>query len=337
MRLIESAWLFCSAIQAFQCPAWSQNDDSSAILSLILNKHGHKTIPRRFRASTDSFVAHFDKYRAKPHLPPLAPPVMIGYPETLMSGSSQMALHQIRKLHEKRPLVVVDLRMESHGFINGLPVSFFCPKNWDRLDVPLEALEEDETKRFKSLKSRGWAALYRKLPQSENIGEPQIVWFTTVTTQAEALAKRGIRYERVPIPDHRRPRDEQVTQLMRLFDSMSKQAHWMHFHCQAGKGRTTTAMIMRDMYLNADTLGLEDILHRNYIFSTIHLDDLRMLAGSYRRPFVEERTLFLRAFYQYCRHRRSHRQDWSSFLVAQLDGALYRAVVINDHWLTMED
>lgn len=338
MRVLVSVSLFCSAIQALRCPRWSQNADQSAVRSLILNKYGYRITPRRYRASTDSFSKHFDTYLSKPHLPPLPPPAMVGYAETRMSGSSQFGLHQLKRLPRNLPLIVVDLRMEAHGFIDDLPVSFFCPKNWDRLDVPPRELAGQEQRDLKRLKKRGWVKAYRKLPNSETIGRPRIIRFKRVRTQAEALAHHGIRYERIPIPDHRRPRDEQITQLITLFEAMAAEPHWMHFHCQAGKGRTTTAMIMWDMFQNAGRLALEDILHRNYIYSKIHLDDLRSIEDSYRRPFVEERTLFLRAFYQYCRHRsRTTRGNWTSFLASQLDVLLYRAIVVAGHWMTLKE
>lgn len=292
-----------------RCPAWSQNSAGKATRELVINACGV-----RFRASTDAIEPHIQRYkRDLGRMPPFVP-LLDGYSAVKSSGSSQFCLgDQLRRLFSNinDPFVMVDLRMESHGFIDKLAVCFFCPKNWDLLRTAPDQIESREEADFAGL--TGPQRLYHKIKGTEWLIFKRIVSFSRAMTERQAMEAANIHYERIPIPDHQRPRDTEVEQLLDLFKRYPD--HWMHFHCKAGKGRTTTAMIMRDMWLNAKKISAADIIMRNSIFGAVDLLDLRKLRDSYRLPFAQERMVFLYAFYKFCL---SKQPSWLLFINTNL-------------------
>jgi hypothetical protein len=82
------------------------------------------------------------------------------------------------------------------------------------------------------------------------------------------------------------------------FDAARSPDTWLHFHCRAGDGRTTTFLVMHDIVCNAPHVTLDDILRRQYLLGGIDLD--KPPAGdSFAYPFSLERAAFVRRFYDY--------------------------------------
>lgn len=291
------------------CPKWSQNAAGGATRELIVNPCG-----RRYRASTDTIEQHIQRYKATlGRMPPFIPS-LAGYSAIKSSGSSQFCLgDHLRRLlltiHS--PFIMVDLRMESHGFLDTLAVSFFCPKNWDLLRTAPDQVEDRERADFARLK--GPQRVYFKMKRTEELIFGWPILLSQAMTEREAMKGANIHYERIPIPDHQKPRDTEVEQLLDLFKKYPD--NWMHFHCKAGKGRTTTAMIMRDMWLNAQKVSAADIIMRNSIFAAVDLLDLEKLRDTYRLPFAQERMIFLHAFYKFCL---SKQTSWLHFIQTNL-------------------
>ena len=75
-----------------------------------------------------------------------------------ISGSAQFSepqFHQLavtlRKLAKGRRIYVIDLRQESHVFINGNPISWFEAHNWANAGRTLAQIQREETLRFGGL------------------------------------------------------------------------------------------------------------------------------------------------------------------------------------------
>jgi hypothetical protein len=317
-------WLVLPLVCGAKCPRYSQNKRGDAIRILTTNSCG-VVMPHRFRASTDDIQGHLELYRKEIEEPRLVPSLK-GFEETRMSGSSQFCLgaRELFEFLKGQQATVIDLRMESHGFIDDLAVSFYCPYNWDRLRGRPSEMWKEEVKDFQELAQKGKVILYEKEHDKEGAicGGGKTVHFNTAYTEAQALQKEGIKYVRIFVPDHRRPRDREVDQLVDLF----ARNHWLHFHCKAGRGRTTTAMIMRDMVMNARDIALDDILMRNFIYSTL---DLSKFDGELvKRQYAEERLDFLGSFYNYCLERVPG-LSWSCYLRGRtnlLQGRMVRSL-----------
>ena len=213
--------------------------------------------------------------------------------ELHVSGSSQFSEKSLCVMIPAIPskdVTIVDLREESHGFVDGKAISWYYPKNWGNVGKSIKAISVDENERLKSLMSKSVTLIYRKslIPVPTTVSQVQ--------SEEEIVTKYGLKYYRFPITDHTRPKDEQVDQFVAM---MQKREGWMHFHCQAGKGRTTTVLAMYDMMINAKNKTFEEIISRQREIGGI---DLLAPAdvGEWKYPYLIERAEFIKKFYQYC-------------------------------------
>ena len=74
---------------------------------------------------------------------------------------------------------------------------------------------------------------------------------------------------------------------------------WAHFHCRAGKGRTTTFLVLYDMLRNAGRVSLKDIVDRQSVLAGDY--DLLKPEGEsgWKAAVFADRAAFVRAFYRY--------------------------------------
>ena len=82
-------------------------------------------------------------------------------------------------------------------------------------------------------------------------------------TEQQAAALFGLGYSRFASTDHTWPEPAEVDAFLQWQKNLPADA-WLHFHCQAGKGRTTAYMIMRDIWLNGQQDSLETICARQH-------------------------------------------------------------------------
>jgi hypothetical protein len=77
--------------------------------------------------------------------------------------------------------------------------------------------------------------------------------FPKYLTEKECVEYLGARYHRIAVTDINRPEDSDVDEFVKFFKKLKKkekrkgEKHWLHFHCLAGQGRTTTFMSMSEM------------------------------------------------------------------------------------------
>ena len=93
---------------------------------------------------------------------------------------------------------------------------------------------------------------------------------------------------------------------------------WAHFHCRAGKGRTTTFMVLYDMLRNARSVSLGDIVNRQSALAGDY-DLLKLDAeAGWKAAVFADRAAFVRAFYRYARANPGGQpQLWSEWLRSQ--------------------
>ena len=105
-------------------------------LSLIVNMENQKILPRNFRTTIDPYKNQQTTISKK------------GLSELHASASGQFSENGFNKIKEKvsaENIFVVDLREESHGFINGMAISWYEPNyNWGNKNKSLSEILEDE-------------------------------------------------------------------------------------------------------------------------------------------------------------------------------------------------
>lgn len=105
------------------------------------------TWPRHFRLATDAFSAESDGDRQALH-------ALRASGSGQPSGAAFSALYaRLREAAgEGVPIYLVDLRQESHGFVNdGVPVSWYAPHNWANLGCDAAAVSVREEEQLSAL------------------------------------------------------------------------------------------------------------------------------------------------------------------------------------------
>lgn len=268
---------------------------------LIINMWNEEELPKHFRMCIDTLR------QENTHLPSLT-----GLKELRASGSAQFSEKSLHAIMEKLPykqVTIVDLREESHGFINGIAVSWYVEMDWANKGKTLPEILEDEKTRLLQASKYPFAILYasRKFPLP--------IWVKSTDTEEKLVASQDLGYIRIPVTDHIKPSDQNVDLFVNFVKSLPKDSLWLHFHCAAGEGRTTTFLAMYDMMRNATNVKLQDIFLRQYLLGGINF--LNETSNDWRKKYVEERKLFLRQFYVYCQQNPLFQKSWSSWLAEQ--------------------
>jgi len=231
------------------------------------------------------------------------------------SGSGQPSeknLIWIKNKFSKYKITVVDLRQESHGFLNGLPISWQMGRNQINRGKTLPEIEQDEGSRLDELSRKMTAGVFNCDESGKGI-DPEILKVNDAVTEKQLCADLELYYLRLPVADYQRPGDNEVDQFIELVRSMDDNS-WLHIHCAAGMGRTTTFLAMFDMMYNAKYVSLEDIVKRQWLLGGIDLLSLPP-ADAWDYAYTEERANFIRHFYQYCQNNNDDfKQPWSAWL-----------------------
>jgi protein tyrosine phosphatase (PTP) superfamily phosphohydrolase (DUF442 family) len=232
-----------------------------------------------------------------------------------LSGSGQYSEEGLKALllTLKQPRVLlIDLREESHGFVNGEAVSWFVPQDTINRGKPCQQIVEDEQRRLSTLLQAGNATLYTVQEKDAFNGvsraTAQSIAVRAVCTESALHAE----YARIPVPNHRKPSDEAVDAFIALVRRNSSQ-RWLHIHCKAGVGRTTTFMTLYAMMQTAKALSLEEIIEQQ---KAIGGKDLLALPppSSWKYALLKERQEFITQYYLYCKANTDHFQtSWSAW------------------------
>lgn len=271
---------------------------------LILNSENCKgELPKNFRTTDDPYKTNVKSV-----------PPRTGLAELHASGSAQFSEEGLKailkRLGNRESIFIVDLRQESHGFINGSAVSWYGPKNWANKGKTGEYIAHDEETRLQDLLKAKKTSIYRvEKKVNDNIvkATPMETIVENVSTEEDLAKKYNIGYKRYFVSDHMAPTPEDVNQFIAFVRNLPPNT-WLHFHCAAGIGRTTTFLAMYDMMRNAKSVSLDDIVQRQYLIGVINI--LESLPKSdWKYPEGEARTEFLKRFYDYCRNNNDNFQE----------------------------
>ena len=189
-------------------------------------------LPRNFRTTDDEFKVV--KGEA---------PSRQGLENLHESGSAQFSKLEFEALMSKLPkkVVIVDLRQETHGLLNGIGVSWYGERNWGNLGKARSEIEKSEKQRLKN--TLGTKVIISALDEKKEAGESQEITVETALTEEELVKAYGAGYFRITATDHITPNDESVDRFIEFYRTLPNDV-WLHFHCQAGQGRTTSFMVI---------------------------------------------------------------------------------------------
>lgn len=235
-------------------------------------------LPKNFRKTSDLTIIKDNKNLN-----------LNGLDKLNISGSQQFSEYNlsllINAIGTSSPITVVDLRQESHGFINGLPVSWADSKNNANTGLTREQVLADEANKLKSIELNVPITFYNH-PEKTMVP-------TKVQDENELVSSKALSYNRIPVRDGGIPTDDMVDYFIEFINAQPKDS-WLHFHCKHGVGRTGTFMIMYDMMKNNKEVSADDIIRR------------QLALGNYNEKAIQsfynnERIDFLKKFYDYCK------------------------------------
>lgn len=266
---------------------------------LILNMENQQTLPKTFRMSTNPLKEKTEVV-----------PSTEGLVELNASASGQFSekcLQKILSLIPSNKVLIIDLREESHGFVDGNAVSWYGKYDWANFGKTFDEIMLDESQRLDEIAKNGYLVIYNEL-------YPLTIYASDVCDEATIAKRNGADYIRIPITDHVKPADAMVDRFVELVETKDPQT-WIHFHCAAGKGRATTFFALYDMMHNAKTVSFHDItLRQALIGGKDLLTPPDPNVWKYHHSL--DRIQFLKDFYRFAKEREKG-QTWSSWQAKQ--------------------
>lgn len=287
-------YFITSFVLLFSLSSGATEAKSAAPSKLIVNETGSDRSPRNFRTMAQ----------------PSGNSAMAGLEKLPLSGSGQFCSKELKRLLRKLPqkkVIVLDLRQESHGFLNGEPISWHSEKNWANKQLTNAEVEKDQRRKLRALTEQDFTTTYEK-----NSNKALVIPVTSVSDEKTLVESLGAQYKRFFVTDHVRPDDATVDQYVTLIRTLPKD-HWIHLHCKAGKGRTTTFLAMADMIHNSKKLSCDQILKRQHDLggSALMKSPGR---SSWKYSLHKDRLALLKNFYQYCQEVPDFSVKWSEWV-----------------------
>jgi inositol hexakisphosphate len=305
-RCLATACLLIVTLSAF-----GQVDPRSPLLVLDAKTESQKK-PFRFRTTRDPY-----KEAAANQ------PSREGLDRLNASGSGTFAEEALLKIKKAIPaprVTVVDLRQETHGFVNGLSVSWWSERNAANKGKTRQQVLDDEKERLAALKKPGLiTAVLLAVDDDKKVIKqltPIDVKVQRIASEQELCEANGLQYQRILVTDREAPDNAEVDRFVKLVSTLPAD-QWLHFHCEHGSGRTTTFMAIYDMMRNARKVSLNDVLRRQWLLGGADLftDPPQ---DSWRYPGAVARRHFLEKFHAYCQATApDFEQSWSSWLAEQ--------------------
>ena len=235
-------------------------------------------------------------------------------PEGRMSGSAQFSEAQFRtlagQLRERSGQVwIVDCRRETHGLVNGIAVSWCSENNAANLGRSEEEIEAEE----EGLSGLTGTDITAYTAVNDLPAEDMALSVETWQTERQLVESEGFGYLRLACPDHCWPPADVIDRFIAFAGGLDSDA-WLHFHCQAGSGRTGAFMTLFAMLQQPDAT-VEEILQRQ---AETGSGNLLERSAHEKSPAQKERCVLVRAAYRYIRENRAsgYALPWSSWLEA---------------------
>jgi len=246
-------------------------------IGLFLFLFADAVLNRNFRTTQDriSLTEHVD---------------VRGLKEIKASGGGAVHFFDLKRRlsHVKENKLIVDGTHEFHGYLKGIPTTFFAYH------------AQHHTWKY---------GLRRLLFTGTTEVCPEYV-----VPEGEAAKENGFSYVNFHIGSRFIPSNKTVDEILQFLENLPNNT-WVHFHCHHGKGRTSMMLVMFDIIKNAPTVSLDDIVKRQHLLGSENLLDTTVWArGSYTKEQLVRRRDFISQFYAFiCQRKAGGIQLWSEW------------------------
>ena len=273
-------------------------------------------LPRNFRTMEDEFHAPYKKDMDDSYVP-----TREGLERLCASGSGEFSESGLQSLLEalaertQMAICIVDLREESHGFFDGIAVSWYGERDWGNVGLTQEEALADEAERIHA--AAGQMTAVAHLGGEKNPLDEHEIFVEEAQTEKELVEAAGLRYKRITATDHIWPSPAAVDEFVQFYKSLPEDI-WLHFHCQAGEGRTTEFLAMYDILKNP-AVPLQDILYRQYLLGGSYVAHVEPEDSTYWKvPYYVEKAKHIALFYRYVQENEGagFAVSWSAWLLA---------------------
>jgi protein-tyrosine phosphatase len=233
-----------------------------------------------------------------------------GLDELRLSGSAQFSPAALRMLKQRvgQPLFILDLRQESHGYIQGHGVTWQAGHDWVNVGLSHDEVLKREQKALQALEGQPRISL-----ESHHSKRSIRVQGRSVESEEHLVQRTGVHYVRLTATDHLRPDDQELDRFIEAVRGLPPKA-WVHMHCRAGKGRTSTFMVLYDMVRNAKDVPFAEIMKRQRLLSNYDVEKLPEVQA-WQYPYRKDRAELMKSFYAYAQENPNGRPLlWSQWL-----------------------
>ena len=321
-------------------PAAAEETESE--LYYTLDREDSDTLPGNLRFLVRGEYEFRSSSRPRRNADPAYTPSTAGMDTLCISGSQQYSKAQFHNLAEKirelaeregcTQVVIVDCRQEFHacldaepeaeGFVNGS--SFYLTN--DQRNSPNkgregfdygETVKTEEKSHFAALLGTAMDVRLRRMrssapprPEESEEAETVTIILGSYQTEEELAAAEGFSYLRLGATDHLWAQADCIDEFITFAKALDMEHTWLHFHCQAGMGRTATFMAIYDMMKNPD-VDLKDICYRQSLTGGENLyTSTSPIDGGWSKAEM------MRLVYQYIQENRAsnYEKSWSRWL-----------------------
>ncbi|GGM30897.1 hypothetical protein GCM10009425_46930 [Pseudomonas asuensis] len=243
-----------------------------------------------------------------------------GWDTLHISGSASIAsLEQVQRLHPSpgQPVVVLDVREESHAIVGGYPCTWRLGNNWANVGKSRDAVIADEQSRIAALKQQPTVEIIHRKDAKHGLENPRKVVLKSpdISSEEDLVKSTGAEYLRLMVTDHMGPRSEDVDLFVAMQRTLPKHGR-VHIHCGVGQGRTGIFIAMHDMLRNAHHVSFHDLIERQLAFNPGRaLDFNKDVTHEGRANLRNDRLEFILLFYEYAKQNpKGAPHSWSEWL-----------------------
>ena len=268
-------------------------------------------LPRNFRTTDDAFQAPDEKFQ----LDASYQPSREGLDTLHASGSAQCSPAEMKALytelrkHMKNdgPIYDIDLRQESHGYLGGTAVSWYALR--------------DEAKRLQA--AVGKTVYMAPLGKDKLPAGGKVFRVKEAQSEQQVAEAAGFHYFRITATDHVWPTEANIDRFIAFYRTLPKDA-WIHFHCEAGVGRTTAYLDMYDMMRNPG-VSFKDITYRQHELGGFYYGPYHVKPkegkekNDWKLPYYLDKAAMMQKFYEYVQanYKNGYATTWSAWLKTQ--------------------